>query len=114
MHNDTIRSTTMELMNENLARAQMSARLGEAHELRRGQVLVHEFHGGAPDRVVVHVSWSLLRGAVLRSERSGEEDEAATLSWSTAVEDGRRRRYCETCSREHLRSMEGKLAPEHW
>jgi hypothetical protein len=39
MHNDTIRSTTMELMNENLARAQMSARLGEAHELRRGHQL---------------------------------------------------------------------------
>lgn len=29
----------MELMNENLARAQMSARLGEAHELRRGHQL---------------------------------------------------------------------------
>lgn len=43
-----------------------------------------------------------------------EDDEAATLRWSAAVEDGRRRRYCETCSREHLRSMEGKLAPEHW
>ena len=41
-------------------------------------------------------------------------DEAAVLRWSTAVEDGRRHRYCETCSREHLRSMEGKLAPEHW
>lgn len=39
MHNETIRSTTMELMNENLARAQMSARLGEAHELRRGHQL---------------------------------------------------------------------------
>ena len=33
------RSTEMNLMNENLARAQMSARLGEAHELRRGHQL---------------------------------------------------------------------------
>ena len=33
------RSTKMNLMNEDLARAQMSARLGEAHELRRGQQL---------------------------------------------------------------------------
>jgi hypothetical protein len=33
------RSTEMNLMNENLARAQMSARLGEAHELRRGYQL---------------------------------------------------------------------------
>ena len=30
------RSNKMNLMNEDLARAQMSARLGEAHELRRG------------------------------------------------------------------------------
>jgi hypothetical protein len=29
-------SKKMELMNENLARAQMSARLGEAHQRRRG------------------------------------------------------------------------------
>jgi hypothetical protein len=33
------RSTEMNLMNENLARAQMSARLGEAHQLRRGHQL---------------------------------------------------------------------------
>jgi hypothetical protein len=30
------RSTEMELMHENLARAQMSARLGEAQQMRRG------------------------------------------------------------------------------
>jgi hypothetical protein len=35
----TIRSTEMNLMNENLARAQMAARLGEAQQLRRGQQL---------------------------------------------------------------------------
>jgi len=29
----------MELMHENLARAQMSARLGEAHQMRRGHEL---------------------------------------------------------------------------
>jgi hypothetical protein len=33
------RSTEMELMHENLARAQMSARLGEAHQMRRGHEL---------------------------------------------------------------------------
>ena len=32
-------STDMNLMHEELARAQMSARLGEAHELRRGHHL---------------------------------------------------------------------------
>jgi hypothetical protein len=35
----TNRSTEMELMHENLARAQMSARLGEAQSLRRGHQL---------------------------------------------------------------------------
>ncbi len=33
------RSTTMSLMNEDLARAQMSARLGEAHARERGHRL---------------------------------------------------------------------------
>jgi len=33
---DFDRSTDMNLMHENLARVQMSARLGEAHERRRG------------------------------------------------------------------------------
>jgi hypothetical protein len=38
--NDTQdRSTKMNLMNEDLARAQMSARLGEAHDMRRGHQL---------------------------------------------------------------------------
>ena len=34
------RSTQMNLMHEDLARAQMHARLGEAQQLRRGQQLV--------------------------------------------------------------------------
>jgi hypothetical protein len=33
-------SNTMNLMNENLARAQMAERLGEAQQLRRGRDLV--------------------------------------------------------------------------
>jgi hypothetical protein len=43
-----------------------------------------------------------------------EADDAATLTWSTAVENGRSRTYCEGCSREHLRAMEGKLDSEYW
>ena len=43
-----------------------------------------------------------------------ESDAAATLAWSTAVENGRSKTYCERCSREHLRSMEGKLDSEFW
>lgn len=36
MTNTKIGRTDMNLMHENLARAQMSARLGEAHQLRAG------------------------------------------------------------------------------
>jgi hypothetical protein len=43
-----------------------------------------------------------------------EDDDATTLTWSTAVENGRRRTFCESCSREHLRAMEGKLDSEWW
>jgi hypothetical protein len=39
MNTHTNRSKKMQLMNEDLARAQMSARLGEAHERRRGHQL---------------------------------------------------------------------------
>jgi hypothetical protein len=43
-----------------------------------------------------------------------EADETVTLSWSTAVENGRSKVYCDSCSREHLRAMEGKLDSEYW
>jgi hypothetical protein len=39
MNTNPNRSTKMNLMNEDLARAQMAARLGEAQELRRGRQL---------------------------------------------------------------------------
>jgi hypothetical protein len=38
----------------------------------------------------------------------------ATLTWTTAVERGRVRTFCDSCSREHLREMEGKLDSEFW
>jgi hypothetical protein len=43
-----------------------------------------------------------------------EVDEALTLTWSTSVENGRKRVYCEDCSRQNLRAMESKLDPEFW
>ena len=43
-----------------------------------------------------------------------EADEAKTLTWSTAVENGRPRPTATSCSREHLRAMEGKLDSEYW
>jgi hypothetical protein len=38
----------------------------------------------------------------------------AGLTWTVSVENGRRRRYCDTCSREHVRSMEGRLDSEYF
>ena len=43
-----------------------------------------------------------------------QSDAAAALSWTVAVENGRQRRFCDTCSRTHLRAMEGKLDSEWW
>jgi hypothetical protein len=36
------------------------------------------------------------------------------LTWTTAVEHGRSKVFCDKCSREHLRAMEGKLDSEWW
>lgn len=43
-----------------------------------------------------------------------EPGDQPPLTWSTAVEGGRRRTFCEICSRTHLRSMEAKLDSEWW
>ena len=40
--------------------------------------------------------------------------EGETLTWTTSVENGRRRTFCDTCSRTHLRAMESKLDSEWW
>jgi hypothetical protein len=38
----------------------------------------------------------------------------APLTWTTSVERGRMLVFCDRCSREHLRAMEGKLDSEWW
>jgi hypothetical protein len=43
-----------------------------------------------------------------------EADDAKTLAWSTSVENGRTKTFCDSCSRENLRAMEGKLDSEYW
>ena len=42
------------------------------------------------------------------------ETEVRALTWTLSVERGRERRYCDDCSRTHLRSIEGKLDSEWW
>jgi protein-arginine kinase activator protein McsA len=48
----------------------------------------------------------------------GSEEAEVLLTWAMVVEGaGERRRtvyYCETCSRENLRSIEAGLEREHW
>ncbi len=41
-------------------------------------------------------------------------DEQPPLTWTTAVENGRERFFCDRCSREHLRAIESKLDSEWW
>ena len=41
-------------------------------------------------------------------------DDAPPITWTTAVENGQRKVFCERCSREHLRAMESKLDSEWW
>ncbi|WP_408898824.1 hypothetical protein ACJ5H2_06865 [Nocardioides sp. R1-1] len=36
------------------------------------------------------------------------------LTWTSSVERGRLLRFCDECSRTHLRSLEAKLATEWW
>ena len=42
------------------------------------------------------------------------DGERPPMTWSTSVENGRRRVYCESCSRTYLRSIEAKLDTEWW
>ena len=46
--------------------------------------------------------------------RPSPDGDEVPLTWTTATENGRRRRFCDVCSREHLRAMEGKLDSEYW
>jgi len=47
-------------------------------------------------------------------QESVEDDPVLALAWTSALERGRARTFCPACSREHLRSMEGKLDSEWW
>ena len=43
-----------------------------------------------------------------------EDESAARLTWVLGVEKGRQVWTCDRCSREHLRSIEGKLDSAWW
>jgi len=46
--------------------------------------------------------------------RQVADESEARLAWAFAVENGRRVWTCDLCSREHLRSIEGKLDSAWW
>ncbi len=54
--------------------------------------------------------------AMVRCDHCGttEHEDTPPLTWSLGMEGGRVRRYCEDCTRAHVRSMEGKLDPTYW
>jgi hypothetical protein len=41
-------------------------------------------------------------------------DDSLPLTWTTALENGRRRTFCDRCSRGRVRALEGKLDSEWW
>jgi hypothetical protein len=36
------------------------------------------------------------------------------ITWTTSVENGTEKVFCDRCSREHLRAIESKLDSEWW
>ena len=62
MNTNPNRSNEMQLMNEDLARAQMSMRLGEAHDLRRGhQLAMHRRLSRRAERAALQARLALAR-----------------------------------------------------
>ncbi|MBN0047924.1 hypothetical protein JS756_28190 [Streptomyces actuosus] len=46
--------------------------------------------------------------------RCGTEARPPQPTWTCSVENGTRRYFCDTCSREHLRAIEGRLDSSWW
>ena len=52
------------------------------------------------------------QSAPVRCARCGRTAAEQPLTWATSVERGETRLYCEQCSRDNLRAMEGRLDAE--
>ncbi|SDK91734.1 hypothetical protein [Streptomyces indicus] len=46
--------------------------------------------------------------------RCGATADGPRPTWTFSMEDGRRRYFCDSCSREHLRAIEGRLDSSWW
>lgn len=42
------------------------------------------------------------------------DSDSPPLTWTTSVENGRVKYFCESCSRKNLRAIESKLDSEWW
>ncbi|GGP72125.1 hypothetical protein ACWDY7_21905 [Streptomyces calvus] len=46
--------------------------------------------------------------------RCGRRADSFRPTWTLSVENGVPRHYCEKCSRDHLRAIEGRLDTQWW
>ncbi|MFI9151972.1 hypothetical protein [Streptomyces sp. NPDC053367] len=46
--------------------------------------------------------------------RCGATEQAPQPTWTCSVENGARRYFCDRCSRENLRAIEGRLDSAWW
>jgi hypothetical protein len=53
-------------------------------------------------------------GREVTCARCGARAAEPPLTWTTSVERGRRLSYCDRCSRDNLRAIEGRLDAEWW
>ena len=54
------------------------------------------------------------RPVCARCGRIPEDESVARLTWVLGLEKGRQVWICDRCSREHIRSIEGKLDSAWW
>lgn len=59
-------------------------------------------------------SYSGAMGATCDHCGAVTEADEPPLTWSMSTDRGRVRWYCERCTRQNLRAMEGKLDREYW
>ncbi|MFJ8820528.1 hypothetical protein ACIREE_01945 [Streptomyces sp. NPDC102467] len=47
-------------------------------------------------------------------DRCGATARGTPLTWTCSVEGGVRRYFCDACSRENIRAIEGRLDSDRW
>jgi hypothetical protein len=55
-----------------------------------------------------------MMGRMVTCALCGKSEDEQPLTWSTSVERGATRVYCEQCSRDNVRGIESKLDQDWW